>query len=110
MRMTGRSKWGDPRARACMEYQQSVATFARFERVPQFGKALVGFSKLRFVRCGRPCDSDNLEKSFFDGLQYAGVFENDSQIRAIDGLRVEYVKDQKEAMIEFEIYDIIKSK
>jgi len=109
VRMTGRSKFANPRARACLEYQTQIATLAKFERVELFGSQLVGFSKLIFRRFGRLVDSDNLEKSFFDGLQFAGVFKNDNQIRAIDGLRVEYVDHPQKAMIEFDIYAIMQS-
>lgn len=103
VRMTGRSKFGNPRAKQCLEYQNQIANLARFT-LPKFGKGLIGFKSLVFNRCGRPCDLDNLQKAFFDGLQYGEIFKNDNQIRALDGLRVNYVKDLKDSGIEFEIY------
>lgn len=105
VRMTGRSKW-NPRSMACLEYQKMVAWEAKSQKVPQFGKAKVGFARLHFYRYGRTCDIDNLIKSFFDGLEYGEVFANDNQIKAIDDLRVYSVKDPAEARTEFIIYQM----
>ena len=105
VRMTHRSKWSK-RARECLDYQESIAKLSVAFKFPKFEKNLIGFSRLIFRRCGRPVDLDNLVKSFFDGLEYGQVFKNDNQIRAIDSLKIEYVKDPKDAYIDFEIYQI----
>lgn len=105
VRMTQRSKWSK-RARECLDYQDDIAKLARAFRFPYFGKSLVGFSRLIFRRCGRLADNDNLLKAFQDGLQYGQVFDNDNQVRALDGFRIEYVKDPRDALIDFEIYKI----
>lgn len=75
-------------------------------RLPKFGKSKVGFAKLHFYRKGAEADVDNLQKSFFDGLQYYGAFDNDKQIKALDNLRVYSVKDEADARIEFIIYNL----
>ena len=108
--MTGRSKFANPRAVECLAYQREIAQMAQYMRVPKFGKNLIGFSRLLFVRFGRPADADNIIKALWDGLQYGGIFDNDNQIRAIDNFRIEYTKDPKEAKIDFEIYILTEKK
>ena len=102
-RMTQRSKHS-PQAKSCLEYQQAVAGYARYLRVPEFDRERVEFGHLHFYRKGRPCDIDNLLKSFLDGLEYGHIFHNDNQVVAITALKVFYVKDEEDARIEFSIF------
>jgi Holliday junction resolvase RusA-like endonuclease len=105
VRMTARSKWSK-RAQDCLAFQKMIAFEAVSQKVPKFGKSKVGFALLHFYRFGRDADTDNLQKSFYDGLQYGGIFNNDRQIKALDNHRIISVQSQAEARIEFIIYNL----
>lgn len=100
MRMTQKSKW-TPRAQKCLQYQRNVAQLANIFKMPILGCKYVTIQVL-FVRFGRECDTDNLEKALLDGLQYGGVFENDKQVKIVMK-QVNYTKVRDEAMIKMTI-------
>jgi len=105
VRMTGKSKWSD-RARKCLNWQKQIGYTAVLMKVKKFKKSNIGFAQLHFYRFGRECDIDNLQKSFYDGLQYGGVFDNDKQIKALDNVRVFKVDNEDDACIKFIIYKL----
>lgn len=77
-RMTKRSKW-TRRARRSLEYQETVAWYARAARIPTLSGPVTLTAKI-YLYGKKRGDLSNYIKSLEDGLQYAGVLKNDRQI------------------------------
>ncbi len=79
------------------EYEEFVAYSARSKADNRFeGPVRVS---LRFHTKSK-ADLDNLIKSVLDGCQIGGVFENDSQVRAINAYYGEPDEERVEVMVE----------
>ncbi|MEN3010301.1 MAG: RusA family crossover junction endodeoxyribonuclease [Candidatus Bipolaricaulaceae bacterium] len=78
-RMTQRSKQADPKAKRALEYQRLVALCAWRARAPQF-TGPVRLTCRFWFKNHRHGDLSNLIKAIEDGLQYAGVLQNDRQV------------------------------
>ena len=78
-RMTRRGKW-TKRARATLAYQKAVAWCAKAAHIPTFHGYVRLTAKIYLKNLGHRGDLSNYIKAIEDGLQYAGVLENDRQV------------------------------
>jgi len=104
-RMTRRSKWTE-RARKSLEYQETVAWWAKFAKIPRIEGPVI--LTVRFYVYGKNHgDLSNLVKAIEDGLQYAGVIPNDKQIvRYGEGTGIYSADGRKFERAEVEIEEL----
>jgi crossover junction endodeoxyribonuclease RusA len=78
VRMTQKTKWRG-RARRSLDYQEYIAWCATAAKVPMFKGHVELTVKICLGSRGR-ADLSNLIKAVEDGIEYAGVVDNDRQI------------------------------
>ncbi len=77
-RVTQKSKW-TPRAKRSLAYQEYVGWCAKAAKLPQISGDVLLTVKICQGSRGA-ADLSNVIKAVEDGLQYAGVLENDRQV------------------------------
>ena len=98
-RMTAKGKY-TPRAQRTLAYQQKVAIYAKMAGQPLGSIDVVGFFAV-YVCGGNVGDLDNYIKAIKDGVQLAGLVDNDRQINEYDaGTAVYKVGSKAEERVE----------
>lgn len=104
-RMTRRSKW-TKRAKKSLEYQETVAWWARVAKLPRI-EGLVVLTARFYIYGKNHGDLSNYVKAIEDGLQYAGVLPNDRQVvRYGEGTGIYFTDARSLERAEVEIEEV----
>ena len=86
------------------EYRKLVAQMAMIHRWEKFGAKRLSVVIKAYPPDKRRRDLDNLQKSLFDSMQHAGIYDDDSQI---DYFSIERMSQSKYGIVRIEIEERI---
>jgi len=103
-RTTQKSKWS-PRAKRSLAYQDKVGWCAKAAKLPQISGDVELTIKICQGSRGQ-ADLSNIIKAIEDGLQYAGVLENDRQVLRY-GMGTGFWLGWKEEQVIVELREVV---
>jgi crossover junction endodeoxyribonuclease RusA len=86
------------------EYRTRVFFDVKQQNIPSYGEKLIKMQVLLFMPDRRKRDGDNVFKALFDALEYAKVYENDSQIYDCRWTKV-YDSSETGVLVNIEEYE-----
>ncbi len=105
-RMTQKTKWVSERAKRSLNYERTIAWYAKKECIPVLKKFILLTTRI-YIQGKRHGDLSNYIKIVEDGLQYAGVIPNDKKIiRYGEGTGIYYISNKEQERVEIEIEEV----